>query len=555
MSFYTDASLVLIPSGYKTSKVYSAKPVDGSGDLTFSRSNDTATRVASNGLIERVRTNLLSYSNDFSNAYWIKSDASVTSGQGGYDGTTNAWKLTPNASNVGHYTYANIVTTGLLTFSVYAKPDGYNFILLYAGGYGGTFFDISTGTIGGNLGSAPSATKIEAAGNGFYRCSITVPSSADVAIFAANTISSYVFTGNGTSGVLIQSAQYETGDIATDYIATTSAAVSVGPVANLPRLDYSGGATCPKLLLEPQRTNLYNYSEQLDQWLTSSATVTANYAVSPDGYTNADRVQFAAGGLVYVSGTGSAGENTLSVYAKATNGVSAKFSFFANGAVTFSSDQTATGEWQRFTFTYTYSAVTAGLSVATTGADDVIFYGFQHEIGDYETSYIPTLGSASTRGSDACSKTGISSLIGQTEGTIFWEGKVGFNNSEVYVFLQNTLGDSIVDSIFIQRASGVGVVFNIYDSSTQVVSISGGTYSIGQNLKIAAAYKLNDVVLYVNGVQIGTDTSAAIPATTSMQLGAYPALPTTELYMSDNVKQTLLFKTRLSNSDLATLTA
>jgi hypothetical protein len=50
MSFYTDASLVLIPSGIKDQKVYCAKPVDGSGDLTFTRSNDTATRVASNGL-------------------------------------------------------------------------------------------------------------------------------------------------------------------------------------------------------------------------------------------------------------------------------------------------------------------------------------------------------------------------------------------------------------------------------------------------------------------------------------------------------------------------
>jgi hypothetical protein len=57
-SFYEDASLVMIPSGYKTSKVYSAKPTDGTGDLTFTRSNDTATRVNSAGLIEKVRTNL-----------------------------------------------------------------------------------------------------------------------------------------------------------------------------------------------------------------------------------------------------------------------------------------------------------------------------------------------------------------------------------------------------------------------------------------------------------------------------------------------------------------
>ena len=72
MSYFDDASLVMIPSGYKTSKVYSVKPTDGSGDLTFSRSNDTATRVNSAGLIEKVRTNVIPYSQAFDNALWIK---------------------------------------------------------------------------------------------------------------------------------------------------------------------------------------------------------------------------------------------------------------------------------------------------------------------------------------------------------------------------------------------------------------------------------------------------------------------------------------------------
>jgi hypothetical protein len=36
MSFFSEASLAMIPSGYKTSKVYSAIPTSGDGDLTFS---------------------------------------------------------------------------------------------------------------------------------------------------------------------------------------------------------------------------------------------------------------------------------------------------------------------------------------------------------------------------------------------------------------------------------------------------------------------------------------------------------------------------------------
>jgi hypothetical protein len=81
MDFYEEASLVMVPSGYKDQKVYSSVPDDGSGDLTFSRSNDTATRVGPDGLIEKVRTNVLTYSNDFSNAAWTKTTiTSVGSG-------------------------------------------------------------------------------------------------------------------------------------------------------------------------------------------------------------------------------------------------------------------------------------------------------------------------------------------------------------------------------------------------------------------------------------------------------------------------------------------
>ena len=45
--------LALVPSAYKTNKVYSALPVNGDGDFTFSRTGD-GTRVKENGLIETI---------------------------------------------------------------------------------------------------------------------------------------------------------------------------------------------------------------------------------------------------------------------------------------------------------------------------------------------------------------------------------------------------------------------------------------------------------------------------------------------------------------------
>ena len=70
MSLLDTASLIVTPNGYKEGKLYSVIPSDGSGDLSVTRAT-TATRVNSQGLVELVPYNLLQYSEDFSNAYWI----------------------------------------------------------------------------------------------------------------------------------------------------------------------------------------------------------------------------------------------------------------------------------------------------------------------------------------------------------------------------------------------------------------------------------------------------------------------------------------------------
>ena len=64
MSLANEASLLLIPSGYKSGKVYSVFPTDGDGDFTFSRGSD-GTRVGAGGLVETISSNVprLDYSN------------------------------------------------------------------------------------------------------------------------------------------------------------------------------------------------------------------------------------------------------------------------------------------------------------------------------------------------------------------------------------------------------------------------------------------------------------------------------------------------------------
>ena len=68
--------LALIPSGYKSGKVYSILPNHASGDFDFTRQS-IGTRVRKDGLIEEAKTvgsitNELLYSEDYSQSQWSK---------------------------------------------------------------------------------------------------------------------------------------------------------------------------------------------------------------------------------------------------------------------------------------------------------------------------------------------------------------------------------------------------------------------------------------------------------------------------------------------------
>jgi len=250
MSTYDDASLIYYPSGYKEDKIYSLKPTDGSGDLTFTRAS-SATRVNESGLIESVatgvpridytgggcaklllepqRTNLLLRSEEF-NLSWLTSNATVSANTStSPDGTTTADKLIPSATpSVNKYIYQTpSVTNGVShTLSVFAKASEYNKLRIEQGNNSrGAWFDLSSGTIGSI--SINTTATIENYGNGWFRCSATtlsVSSSVFFVIGGSNTES--VQVGDGTSGILIWGAELEAGTYPTSYIPTLGTAVT-----------------------------------------------------------------------------------------------------------------------------------------------------------------------------------------------------------------------------------------------------------------------------------------------------------------------------------------
>ena len=182
------------------------------------------------------------------------------------------------------------------------------------------------------------------------------------------------------------------------------------------------------------------------------------------------------------------------------------------------------------------------------GTSGIYIWGAQLEAGAYATSYIPTLGASVTRLADACSKTGISSLIGQTEGTLFVDFESG-NFSAASAWAISVNDGTTGNHIGIRKSGSTEYFVSLSASGVLQAFFSLGFY--GGRHKVALAYSNNDVVAYVDGVLAGSDTSATIPATSVLDVGNLVS----GRVMEGAAYQALLFKTRLTNAQLAELTA
>jgi hypothetical protein len=266
--------LALIPAA-QGSKFYSVLPSDGVGDFDFARAS-AATRINKYGLIETVasgqsrlnyplidgvvngcphhilepaRTNLITYSEDFSNAYWTKINSTITSNASiSPDGSLNADKLVEDTSTGSHRVDSIewIFITGgtTVTQSVYVKANGRTIVGLQdnALGAGHAVFNLSTATV---LEVYGVSAKIETLADGWFRISYTFVSGGvgsqpyKTGIYALDTYTSgaplaNTYTGDGTSGIYIWGAQLEAGSYPTSYIVSNSgsATTRVAETAN-----------------------------------------------------------------------------------------------------------------------------------------------------------------------------------------------------------------------------------------------------------------------------------------------------------------------------------
>jgi hypothetical protein len=373
-----------------------------------------------------------------------------------------------------------------------------------------------------------------------------------------------------------------TGDTATRVNAS---GLIESVLANKPRLDYLGGG-CPKLLLEPQRSNLLNYSDAFDnaQWTKGELTVTANSTASPDGTTNADSLTETVANDYHIAyqakSLTTATTYTFSVFVK-PNGRNFARMLFGNGpfpdnqyvyfnlvtdeivktaSVTAKIETYANG-WKRCIATCTADASSSDavyfgparnttdgyVTYAGNASLGIFAYGAQLEAGAYATSYIPTTTASVTRNGDSCNKTSATALIGQTQGTVFVD--FIYKNDLGYIYSQS-LNSGYLDHFVIRNIGSNTVRAECNLSGVSQFSISI-TVSDSQRYKIAIGYNSNDIAVYSNGILINTDNTFTSPGFNQINIGDYSL---GGAILGGRINSVALWKTRLQNAELVTLT-
>ena len=359
--------------------------------------------------------------------------------------------------------------------------------------------------------------------------------------------------------------------------------------AGMPRIDYKDN-TKGALLLEPSRTNTIIRSNSVTAFnYGGNITNSDNTAISPDGTFNAMSLIPTTTQNIHRTGynttAGTYTENdivTFSCFVKSNgyNFVSIGGFFGSEAAVfnisngTLVSQQTNvintkivkfTNNWYRLSTTYTFQNgigngyLYAGIQVMDSetgyaftgdGVSGVYGYGFQAEQGSYATSYIPTSGSAVTRLADACSNSGNDQVINSTEGVLYAEiAALADDLTRRDISISDGTNNNTIR--FHYHAVSNEIRFQVRASGSATVNQAFSITDIKDFHKVAISYKSNDVRMFIDGVKVGTDTSATIPS--GLDEISFNQGGTGQPFYG-NVKDVRVYNTALTDAELKSLT-
>jgi len=598
----------------------SLKEITQGSDFDFTRGT-TGTRINEEGYIEDVPYNLFSHSEDFSYGAYAKYQAGIseTTTQSPISGYYVQSIYNTNTGTTYSFINQNLVTPDRqdpTTFSLYAKKSTFNRIGISnrSNDSFGVIYDLDNGTVINTYSGSGQilASSIRSAGNGFYLCSVTLDKSNQYNIHPIpNNISdaqlllgtlSYTEIGS----VNIFGAQVVKGDKPKNYLPTTDR-------VNLPRLNYPVYGGCPSLLMEEQRTNLVQNSNNADLSLSgnqgNNIQINSSNNFSPEGVNNAQEIEVTGASQPRVESVAivDATVYVVSAYVKKVTGdffglgfyqqdIGNQFAKFdlntgtfiavsSNGAVSqsatniYNSKITAyKNNWYRISCNiltgsaaahsqFKFLAMSEG-TASTTFSNGVVgekflLYGRQVEkitsaarVNSNPTSLIPTGGAAVTRNEDKALYAG----LGTTD---------TFNDSEGVLFIETEALVNEVNArgISINAGSGNNRVLISYPSSgdssitgyVQSTAGSGASMTVTgidttQKHKVAIKYKVNDASLFIDGVKRDVDINLAMPVGLK-QLDFSNGIGIGTAEYEGNLNAIAVYKTALTDTELANLTS
>ena len=356
-----------------------------------------------------------------------------------------------------------------------------------------------------------------------------------------------------------------------------------------PAFEFNADGSYKGLLVEPAATNYCRQSEDFattwnEEGLTSRSAVANTLTGLTDANELVEDLSASAQHRVYQTITIAPGTvYTASVYVKRgvgtrQFGIQNVFAgskvYFDLGTGTVGEETNGTGEildmgngWYRCsatgtsttTYTTLYLAICDGTTLGSEtyngdGSSSLILYGAQLETGPIATSYIPTTTASVTRVKDDITLGSASSLIGQTEGTLYVEvdWRLATGTFQELLNASDGTGNNVI-AIYNNSSP---VELRMYARADANTKTAQGVSSTGFSgiQKIAFAYADADFELYRNGSSVSSDTFGSLAALATL----------TDIYLGQNVitgnqanmhiRAVALYPKRLSDAEAQALT-
>jgi hypothetical protein len=538
------------------------------------------TRQTAAGIVPATEENLLTWSEDFTNAAWGKVNAGATADQGVAPSGSSEADLLENTSGANAHSRAEqlVSASAGVTYavSVFMKAGTSNFGAIRVADNATTSiigiaeFDLSGGTVNATAGTL-AGSSIENVGGGWYRCTVRHTVGGGGGSLTAGV---YISEGGDIAGsgsqadsdlgdnILIWGAQLRRASTSDTYVKTEGSAITRAA----PRINTAGSRG---LVVEGAATNLLLRSADLSVSPWGLGDSQTQGAPSPDGGANATLLVEVTDGQNFRAQDATlsvtAGQSyTASIWLRSDNPGDVNLQIARGGAgpVEVNTETVSvTSEWARFSSSITFANNQTGISFRISsvagGPNEIDAWGAQLEEASTASTYIPTAGSAVTRTADRITFTdldalGLTSAVlaagytvvveashsGSTSFYSVWSVSDGSTSNEVYLTAAPSGGDR--PAAFMVGGANGGSLLG-----------ADGSWPAGETKSVAVRIKENDFALSIDGASAAIDPTADYPTGLSqLNLGARSSV-----FANGTIKRLTIIPRAVSDAELQALSS